>query len=43
MDIMSSIAKHPEMASHRANPGNFDLLKATSRRLDIAFATDEYT
>lgn len=43
MDIMSSIAKHPEMASHRANPGNFDLLKASSRRLDIATATSDYT
>ncbi len=43
MDIMGSIAKHPEMASHRANPGNFDLLKASSRRLDIATATEEYT
>ena len=35
IDITTSVLTHPEMAIHNLNPGNFDLLKASSRRLNL--------
>ena len=35
IDIYTSVLQNPNMAEHSLNPGNFDLLKATSRRINL--------
>lgn len=35
IDIYTSVLQNPNIAEHSLNPGNFDLLKATSRRMNL--------
>ena len=43
MDIMRGILAHPDTASKQLNPGNFDGLKMTARRLNIVASGANYS
>lgn len=35
IEISTKILQHPDLGKHSVNPGNFDTLRASSRRMDI--------